>query len=898
MGDDDPFVVVPKPEPRSPPSVRVAAEDSVASSPRRRPSSSASASLSPSIRISFARRRSRSRRRLTSPSPSVRPRPPLSQSKVVVVSKFFAKSSPTPSPSTGPRGPHARSLTRRQKISKATNLPDAAKEAESALLEFVDAAKKKSDYKEHEETAESVLIPFRAFVRARASAAEAEASGDVLCLDVAPVGGGEDDDDENDENENTTRATRALLARAKDSDRPGAREAGRVLAATIAELDRLHVNASCRVRQRAPEVARARARLVALRREARDAFKALDPRGLASIRASAARAKTSLPAARDAELFARYPPAGSMDELRSRCATMAATGSPHHLCLHLCYYREYDAARQLFVLRTRLAAAVGSASALDGWRAELRCATREEWGGGTPKKKTRPRRRRTKKPTKRRKKNGRDDDDDDDDDDDGDDVVVGDGDDEENETEDEAPEDDREEDPRGAKSPGRTTGGWLSAKSLPWRVVYVSPSGETFDSASDALTFLGVDANKAPPAAHNAAGGGGLGNETLDDFEWRDDDGGGGGGGAARRDARIGGARARGQVAPPPRVVDNNVSWPRASHGGSGVRLARPETRGLDDATDLLRAALWPEARDEDVGTEPVRARLRAAREGAPRSPVRLAPDPFSTGGDDGTSIDAPRSLAVAVVGPTDARDGAHDPTSGDDSPSAAGAGKRWWAPPRSPFGLLEEILFEDEWKLLTACMLLNCTTRLQVDRALWRLFLLAPTPEEAVRLGRDGGGGGGGGGDDQYDAGGDGAAVAVDAQLCARRPKRRTGLDAIEDVLAPLGLHRKRARAFVRLSEDYLAATRPRGEALEANGGGGGGDGGLFSTRTKLAAPAASLHGVGAYASDAHAMFCDGLMGVAPRDHALRWWYAWAVERRESGRRRRSDAGDGEASS
>ena len=40
------------------------------------------------------------------------------------------------------------------------------------------------------------------------------------------------------------------------------------------------------------------------------------------------------------------------------------------------------------------------------------------------------------------------------------------------------------------------------------------------------------------------------------------------------------------------------------------------------------------------------------------------------------------------------------------------------------------------------------------------------------------------------------------------------------------------------------------------------------------------------AYASDAHAMFCEGLMGVAPRDHALRWWYAWAVERRESDRR------------
>jgi methyl-CpG-binding domain protein 4 len=28
--------------------------------------------------------------------------------------------------------------------------------------------------------------------------------------------------------------------------------------------------------------------------------------------------------------------------------------------------------------------------------------------------------------------------------------------------------------------------------------------------------------------------------------------------------------------------------------------------------------------------------------------------------------------------------------------------------------------------------MMLNCTTRLQVDRVLWRLFLLVPTPQEA----------------------------------------------------------------------------------------------------------------------------------------------------------------------
>ena len=122
---------------------------------------------------------------------------------------------------------------------------------------------------------------------------------------------------------------------------------------------------------------------------------------------------------------------------------------------------------------------------------------------------------------------------------------------------------------------------------------------------------------------------------------------------------------------------------------------------------------------------------------------------------------------------------------------------RQWWSPPRSPFGLLEEILWEDEWKLLVACMMLNCTTRLQVDRVLWRLFTLIPTPEEAVRLGREGGG-----------------------EEATEDPFRdedaaKSGLDRIEDILAPLGLHRKRARAFVRLSEEYLAA-RPN-QALPA---------------------------------------------------------------------------------
>lgn len=37
------------------------------------------------------------------------------------------------------------------------------------------------------------------------------------------------------------------------------------------------------------------------------------------------------------------------------------------------------------------------------------------------------------------------------------------------------------------------------------------------------------------------------------------------------------------------------------------------------------------------------------------------------------------------------------------------------WEPPQSPFGLIEEQLFNDPWKLLVACILLNKTSVVQV---------------------------------------------------------------------------------------------------------------------------------------------------------------------------------------
>ena len=50
--------------------------------------------------------------------------------------------------------------------------------------------------------------------------------------------------------------------------------------------------------------------------------------------------------------------------------------------------------------------------------------------------------------------------------------------------------------------------------------------------------------------------------------------------------------------------------------------------------------------------------------------------------------------------------------------------------PPRSPFSLIQEDLWPSEWKILISCMMLNCTTRRQVEKILPAFFKRWPTPE------------------------------------------------------------------------------------------------------------------------------------------------------------------------
>jgi len=53
--------------------------------------------------------------------------------------------------------------------------------------------------------------------------------------------------------------------------------------------------------------------------------------------------------------------------------------------------------------------------------------------------------------------------------------------------------------------------------------------------------------------------------------------------------------------------------------------------------------------------------------------------------------------------------------------------------PHRSPYGLIQEDLWPDEWKILTACLMLNCTSRKQIERVLPAFFLKWPTPQAII---------------------------------------------------------------------------------------------------------------------------------------------------------------------
>ncbi|NBP01861.1 MAG: hypothetical protein EBU90_17330 [Proteobacteria bacterium] len=53
--------------------------------------------------------------------------------------------------------------------------------------------------------------------------------------------------------------------------------------------------------------------------------------------------------------------------------------------------------------------------------------------------------------------------------------------------------------------------------------------------------------------------------------------------------------------------------------------------------------------------------------------------------------------------------------------------------PPRSGFGLIQEDVWPDEWKMFTSCIMLNCTSRKQAEKVLSIFFTKWPSAKDLI---------------------------------------------------------------------------------------------------------------------------------------------------------------------
>ena len=159
--------------------------------------------------------------------------------------------------------------------------------------------------------------------------------------------------------------------------------------------------------------------------------------------------------------------------------------------------------------------------------------------------------------------------------------------------------------------------------------------------------------------------------------------------------------------------------------------------------------------------------------------------------------------------------------------------------PPRtrtaSPLGLLEELFCDRPWELLLSCMLLNKTTRRQVDPVLTKFLGRWPSPDAAARA----------------------------------------EIEQLEATLRPLGFGANRARSVQRMSSEFIVAV----DAAAATGGAG--DSSARGRESVGARGCAAwrieprqLYGIGEYAEAAFELFCvrnaQRECQVCPADHAL----------------------------
>ena len=872
---------------------------------------------------------------------------------------------------------------------------------------FLEAAKIKADYEKHENGLERILKKVEGLIFEKKEIFEREKEERrrerrkrrVVCAF----------EEEEEEGADVLGFREGFVS--SDEEATARKRLGRLLKDTLEELHRLHVNASCRCSTRAPRVKEARDKLTSYRRRAREAYKTVDfERYETDLRDRFEKKRKR----EDADVFAKFRknPPKSIEEIRMCCELFVRNGrSPHHLCPHLCYYREYEPARQLFVLRIACCEKFGSAKKLEGWTSELALNNSTSISNSAANSRERRGRNSSFSPSPRKEYNNN--------------------------------ASSSQLSSYAVNNSNSVLGSGY--KSFPWKVEFKSPSGEIFATAEDVLKAIsGEDGDtntthqaalavgKSQPPVTNPQGisfprssHGGSGKrlpgvkehgleqdvEILRAALWKasDDQVHASSPVKLRRlEAETEGyERSPMQLAPPGKgfvescgdvvtlkVIDydndgddsddeeGRMLFSESEYDTDGEDLerrgGRRRRRGntREDAhhhhQDAFDGYFYEDEEEDDdvvVADEIVNIRKEEnkkeeQKEEEEKSKVLAYDDEsenknpssfekvksikkerkvkeatfYAANNGDGPSAfekeedfhqSEEKKLRMAQLNETKMKHSYHsskllklesepplvskfddedaidalflrkeeeeeeeavqNPTTRQQSFVIGGSQRHFVVPPRSPFGLLEEILWRDDWKLLTACMMLNCTTRLQVDRVLWELFTLAPTAEDAVKLG-----------------------------------ETERGIELIEKCLATIGLHRKRARAFVRLSKDVVEARRGKESALLRLGGesklgdkdqilaldnntttgsendddDGNGNGerddeeeeeeeatipppsSAPPTGGKFVRSVSEFHGVGAYAADAHAMFCDGIIAAPPRDHALRWYYAFALER------------------
>jgi len=88
------------------------------------------------------------------------------------------------------------------------------------------------------------------------------------------------------------------------------------------------------------------------------------------------------------------------------------------------------------------------------------------------------------------------------------------------------------------------------------------------------------------------------------------------------------------------------------------------------------------------------------------------------------------------------------------------------WMPPKSPFDLLQERYWPDDWKILIVCLLLNQTSRKQVEPMIESFFEKWPDPE---------------------------AASSADE-------------DEMRDLVRPLGMFNRRVKSIKKMSQQFMS--------------------------------------------------------------------------------------------